>query len=99
MTNTVTGIESEISKLEQLTTQVAEALVNLDPNEVQRLVIEQCESMKRINGTSLSDKQVDQMRRIAEMVVRQQALVDQAVKTADYFIKHVRANGSYNQVV
>lgn len=99
MSEQLADLDGEIQRLEQLTSEVVQALTEARPADVQRLVIEQCECIQRINASSVRGANVPRMRRIAEMVELQQVLIRQALQTADHFIKSIRVSGTYNQLV
>lgn len=98
MNELVVEPDTEIQRLEWLTNEVVQALTEMRTSDVQTLVVRQCECMQKITKAPLELADTQRMGRIAEMVQRQQALIEQAVQTADYFMRTLGAKVSYNEV-
>ena len=97
MTRELATSDQLVSRLEELTQAVIDALVAVKVDEIQYLVMEQCICLQQLSAFRATDVDTDRLRDISQLVAMQQSLIVQALRTTDYFMLHFNQVSLYNE--
>jgi len=83
------NIDIHLDAFEAIALQLDNALTCMDAEMVEKLVIEQCKWMNAVPKNEISVTQVARLSQIGVHVLRQQALIEQALRVTEYFLSRL----------
>ena len=87
-----------LTEIETVTENVLSALTDHRPGDLEPLVVRQCQLMRQLGAFAIQDVDHGRLRLLHDTVVKQQALVAQALRFTDSFLQELSRVRAFDQV-
>lgn len=87
--------EDVLQKIEEVTKRVIDVLVRNQPQTLEALVIEQCFWLRELTRFPVDQVDRGRVRTIYDQVKQQQALIQQAQETSEFFARKISPSSGF----